>query len=507
MSKQTTESKTLAKPLTDDEIWAKICLTGNLAGLSDQQRLMYYERYCAYLGLDPITRPFDLITTYETGPLGEKVEKTILYANAGCAAQLAEKRGITYGEPKTEYDAELGTVTISVKAFQVVTDVPRSCWRRGVAHVSGMKGKWLENAIKKAETQAHRRATLAFCGVAMPDESEIDDIEGAQESAIIPAERDDKEVGNIIGTYIQAAGMQDSPAERGFVLEGLRMGAFQAVAQRLKVPVDVIFSLEKRRKMRFEVKPPIVAEAMREAIAEELDAAHERLEDLRLDEAATRVESSLDTAEKVEALKRAIAPDLEAAREKLDEAARVEQEIKDRRAEARKVEEGKQDDDAIAGLVVTLSETHQKVSDRVADVIKTYKRQKAEVLRKMSEFLRREVTRAADLSDDEAACVLKWLDSWLIKLKKNAKCGPPTGFDQTLRNHDDEVGKRLDYVYRRLTSLGVHGQAMLDKMQEILVSMSKPVTTTRYALDDDGAIQVCEIFEDWANDLAQISGA
>ena len=487
MNKQAVESKAIAKPLTDEEIWAKICLTGNLAGLSDQQRLLYYERYCAYLGLDPITRPFDLITTYDTGPMGEKIEKTILYANAGCAAQLAEKRGITYGEPKTEYDAELGTVTISVKAFQAVTDVPRSCWRRGVAHVSGMKGKWLENAIKKAETQAHRRATLAFCGVAMPDESEIDDIEGAQESAIIPAERDDKEVSEIIGTYINAAGMKDSPAERGFVLEGLRMGAFQAVAQRLKVPVDVILSLEKRRKMRFGVTVSDEREPV--AVAEPVEP-HEH----------TLLEFEAE-------VKEAIKPDVEVAHEKLDEAARVEQAIKDERDEARKVEEGKRADDAIAGLVVTLSETHQKVSDRVADVIKNYKRQKAEVLRKMSEFVRHEVTRAADLSDDEAACVLKWLDSWLIKLKKNAKCGPPTGFDQTLRNHEEEVGKRLDYVYQRLTTFNIHGQAMLDKMAEVLIRMGKPVATTRYALDDEAALQVCEIFEDWANDLAQNAAA
>lgn len=460
MGQKAGRSTEVAKPLTDEEIWAKICLTGNLAGLSDQQRLVYYEKFCAYLGLDPITRPFDIITTFENGPNGP-IEKTILYANAGCSAQLAEKREITYGEPKTEYDDRLGVVMISVQA--IAKGGMRSCWRRGVAHVAGSKGKWLENSIKKAETQAHRRATLALCGVAMPDESEIDDIEGAQESAIIPAERDDKEVDEIIGTYIQAAGMQNTPAERGFILEGLRMGAFQAVAQRLRVPVDVILSLEKRRKMRFDVvvsSPP--PQEVQDAIAEEVQTAHE----------------------------------------KLDESARVEDEIKAERAEARKIEEGKQGDDAVAGLVVTLSETHQKVSDRVGQIIRDYKRHKPEVLQLIGDFIGRGVSRAADLSDEEAARVLKWLDAWLFKLDKNIKCGPSKGFDQSYRNHDDEIGKRLDFVYQRLTSFSIHGQAMLDKMNEILVRAGKPATTTRYALDDEGAIQVCEIFEDWANDLA-----
>lgn len=465
MAQKAGQSTEVAKPLTDEEIWAKICLTGNLAGLSDPQKWLYYERYCAYLGLDPITRPFDLITTYETGPYDQKIEKTILYANASCSSQLAEKRGITYGEPKTEYDPELGTITIKVKAEFAIADVPRSCWRRGVAHVAGMKGKWLENAIKKAETQAHRRATLALCGVAMPDESEIEDIDGAQASDIAPAHQPDADVDEIIGTYIQAAGMQDSPAERGFVLEGIRMGAYQAVAQRLKVPIDVVLNLNKRIHRRIELgklSPVVPAEEVQEAIAEELQAAHE----------------------------------------KLDEAARVEDEIKTERAEARKIEEGKQGDDPVAGLVVTLSETHQKVSDRVGQIIRDYKRHKPEVLQLIGDFIGRGVSRAADLSDEEAARVLKWLDAWLFKLDKNIKCGPSKGFDQSYRNHDDEIGKRLDFVYQRLTSFSIHGQAMLDKMNEILVRVGKPATTTRYALDDEGAIQVCEIFEDWANDLA-----
>jgi len=470
MKQAAESSKAIAKPLTDEEIWAKICLTGNLAGLSDEKRLLYYEKYCAYLGLDPITRPFDLITTYDTDPItGARIEKTVLYANAGCSAQLAEKRHITYGKPETVYDSEVGTITISVQA--ITQDGTRACWRRGVAHVTGLKGRWLENAIKKSETQAHRRATLALCGVAMADESEIEDIEGAQVSAIVPTASDtEQDIDEMIGIYLKAARIEDSEIERKFVVEGLRSGAFQAVAQRLKVPVDVVLSMNKRRLRKLDLgKLDAVTDDVKEAIAEELQAAHE----------------------------------------KLAEAARVEGEIKaeaeaEREAEKkRQAEEIASAQNPIPGLVVTLSETHQKVSDTVMAMIKDYKRDKADILQWVGKFMGRAITKSADLDEAEAARVLKWLNAWITKLKKAPKASPPMEFCQIYRNHGDEVGERLDFVYQRLTTFSVQGQAILNKMQEILVRTGAPVVNTRYALDDDAAVAVCEIFEDWANDLAQ----
>jgi len=165
------------KELTEQELNAKIALTGNLADLSPGQQMAYYAKYCKHLGLDPITRPFDLLTTFEENG----TPKTILYASASCSSQLADKREVTYGKPETEYNKDLGILTVRVEAMMhLENNRVRSCWRSGVAHIEGLKGKRLENAIKKAETQAHRRATLALCGVAMPDESEIEDIPNAQ---------------------------------------------------------------------------------------------------------------------------------------------------------------------------------------------------------------------------------------------------------------------------------------------------------------------------------------
>jgi hypothetical protein len=191
MNKQSnTQVAKTAKPLTEEELNAQIALTGNLAGLTPAEQMAYYERYCRHLGLDPITRPFDLLTTFDENG----VPKTVLYANASCSAQLADKREVCYSKPEKEYDQLLGVLTIRVEAFIKIGDNRfRGTHRSGVAHIDGLKGKRLENAIKKAETQAHRRATLALCGVAMPDESEIEDIAGALATPIVvkalPADR------------------------------------------------------------------------------------------------------------------------------------------------------------------------------------------------------------------------------------------------------------------------------------------------------------------------------
>lgn len=227
-------------PSTPAEVAAHIALTGNLAGLTTEQRWEYYQQYCDHLGLNPITKPFDLITTYDQ----DGTERTVLYANASCAVQLADSRDIRYGKPELELDDQLGVLSVIVKAYFVNG---RECWRRGVADVRNLKGKYLENAIKKAETQAHRRATLALCGVAMPDESELPDIEGANIMTIHPPAidvnrlhpdfDDPTRIAYItIGQMIHESGrpdLFDTDGERLYILAGLRQGAFQAVGQRL----------------------------------------------------------------------------------------------------------------------------------------------------------------------------------------------------------------------------------------------------------------------------------
>lgn len=183
------QSQAVSKALSPDELRAKIALTGNLVGLTDPERWEYYKAYCAHLGLDPITRPFDLLSRFESAPdeRGGKVEKVTLYANVSCSTQIADKREVSYGRPIIEALPVPGQYLVWVAA-----KLPngREMWGEGVVDVVAHKGgKGLENAWKRASTQAHRRATLRLCGIAMPDESELDDIAGAEVIRIEPQAR------------------------------------------------------------------------------------------------------------------------------------------------------------------------------------------------------------------------------------------------------------------------------------------------------------------------------
>lgn len=237
------------KLLTPSELKAKIALTGNLAPLSDPERWEYYQAYCQYLGLEPITRPFDLLHTFEKNPdaNGKAIEKVILYANASCSTQIADKREVTYSRPIYESTPIPGVFAVWVEA-----KLPngRSTWREGIVDAVYHKGKNLENAIKRATTQAHRRATLALCGIAMPDESELADIEGALVSRMSPQEVAEgpeaiqaTATGGVyerIGRYLREAGLEDASGARRFYLDWLAKGAYQGFAQAVKRPVEEI---------------------------------------------------------------------------------------------------------------------------------------------------------------------------------------------------------------------------------------------------------------------------
>jgi hypothetical protein len=213
----------------------QIALSGNLATLGDSQRWQYYLRYCEYLGLDPITRPFDLLTT--TNEDGTK--KTVLYANASCASQIADKREVSYTKPEYEVFDKLQVIVIRVCARMG----NRERWGEGVVDLLNKKGRSLENALKKASTQAHRRATLALCGIAMPDESEVEDIPDA---TIMPVARPveiDSALGGIydrIGQLLKDSGQEDSSGARRWILDWMKKGPWQAIAANLKIDPDAL---------------------------------------------------------------------------------------------------------------------------------------------------------------------------------------------------------------------------------------------------------------------------
>ena len=141
------------------DVVEQLMVNGNLAGLTQPQRIEYYAYVCDRAGLDAATRPFDYITMNS---------KLVMYANKGCAQQLRRIHGVSVVEAHKELTDDLCTFTVIVKNANGRTDSGT-----GVIWIKGLTGEKLANAIMKAETKAKRRATLSICELGMLDETEI----------------------------------------------------------------------------------------------------------------------------------------------------------------------------------------------------------------------------------------------------------------------------------------------------------------------------------------------
>lgn len=454
-TKQITSHNQTPKELTPEELNAKIALTGNLADLTPAQQMSYYERYCKHLGLDPITRPFDLLTTFDD----QGVPKTVLYANASCSAQLADKRGICYSKPEKEYDQILGVLTIRVEAFKKLENGEfRGRWASGVAHIDGMKGKRLENAIKKAETQAHRRATLAFCGVAMPDESEIEDIAGAVTAPV----QVNAAMGGIydkIGELLRSKNLEDSSGARRYILDGLVSGAYQGISQMTGIPVEIIQDLARQVELK----------AMKSGLA--TDAAF--------------------TEQEQRQRQRDYAPSGLRARNSYPADPTLPPILTIEESPAEPVKTA----DPVPALTPTLTAAQQMVSDAVMSLIKEHKKDKAAVLVIVGNCIGREVKRSADLTDEEAERIFKYLQAWGAELSADAKV-EPVKYTSTVRAHDVIVGGEMDALIKKLTVLGVSASEISKLISDHIAGEAfGRVIANRFELDNEEALAVNELLQ------------
>lgn len=140
----------------------QVITKGNLAALSDADRVLYYKKVCESAGLNPLTKPFEYITLNG---------KLTLYALRGCADQLRSIHGVSVEEISSVEREGVIIVTAKVKDSHGRTDVST-----GAVTITGLKGDALANALMKAETKAKRRATLSICGLGILDETEIETI-------------------------------------------------------------------------------------------------------------------------------------------------------------------------------------------------------------------------------------------------------------------------------------------------------------------------------------------
>jgi hypothetical protein len=172
------ENRTSA--LMSEELTSKVVLDGDLSKLSIPERAAYYVACCRHLGLEPATRPFDLLKQ------GNAVK---LYPNAVCAQQLNSKHKCSHKILKIERDDVMNVLVVQVE--MTTADGKSEVDIGAVPVYPKMGAEDYANALKKAVTQAKRRSTLSGFGVL--GGADLNEQEAAQmivmdSDVIVPAE-------------------------------------------------------------------------------------------------------------------------------------------------------------------------------------------------------------------------------------------------------------------------------------------------------------------------------
>lgn len=150
----------IQKVAIDSKIIETFLKSGDLAQLTTEQRVSYYNATCESLGLNPLTRPFDFI-----GLNG----KIVMYAKRDCTDQLRRIYSVSITSLETKKEDGIYIVTAHAKDGKGRIDAAT-----GAVAVENVRGNDLANVIMKAETKAKRRVTLSLCGLGILDESEIE---------------------------------------------------------------------------------------------------------------------------------------------------------------------------------------------------------------------------------------------------------------------------------------------------------------------------------------------
>ncbi|WP_414623876.1 hypothetical protein [Calothrix sp. CCY 0018] len=132
---------------------------GDVSKLTAVERKIVYLEMCRAYGLDPLSFPLDYI---------ENKGKLKIYLNSIGAAQLRDRFGISTRIKSRELLEDMWVVTVEAQRGERTEEAT------GAASILDKYGKTSPdqktNALKKAETQAKRRATLSICGFGWDDE-------------------------------------------------------------------------------------------------------------------------------------------------------------------------------------------------------------------------------------------------------------------------------------------------------------------------------------------------
>ena len=145
----------------------QLILQGDLSKLSAGDKVRYYNGYCERMGLDPFTKPFDILRLNG---------KEVLYCTRSGTQQLNKLHKVSHLITSRDTNAEAGVYIVTSKASLPDGRCTESI---GAVNIAGLKGEAYANAIMKAETKAKRRATLDLLGLGVLDESEAESIPNA----------------------------------------------------------------------------------------------------------------------------------------------------------------------------------------------------------------------------------------------------------------------------------------------------------------------------------------
>ena len=154
----------------DDGVMASIVLNGDLSKLTQPQLVQYYNAYCQRVGLDPVTKPFDILNLKG---------KVVLYCTRAGAQQLSMLHKIS--QAITSREVVNGAYVVTCRSSGLDGRFTDSI---GAVPIANLTGENYTNAIMKCETKAKRRSILDFCGLGMLDESEVSSIPGAKVEAV-----------------------------------------------------------------------------------------------------------------------------------------------------------------------------------------------------------------------------------------------------------------------------------------------------------------------------------
>jgi hypothetical protein len=156
-----------ANPHPTGNIMESVLIKGDLAKLSEHERVDYYNAVCKSIGLNPLTQPFDYIT------LNGRLR---LYAKRDACDQLRKLQNISLAIVSQDLSDGIYIVHVKAKTPEGREDEDLGA----VPLPDTMKGEIRANLILKAITKAKRRATLSICGLGFLDETEIEDIPEAR---------------------------------------------------------------------------------------------------------------------------------------------------------------------------------------------------------------------------------------------------------------------------------------------------------------------------------------